>query len=325
MPLTDDHLKKDPRIQEAYANRNKPIAFGEQGIAVARIQFALDRLHYPLPKSISKSPGTGGADGIFGDETLGAVRKFQGGQGVKVDGMIGQHTLDKLDAALRRIGPSPTPPLPTPPAPGPDHATIIRTAFTRSRAAVGVAVLRLTALQSEINRVDGLRDMNKIVGITNLNRVFARDIALLARRLFISADPLSQVFRDNLRTVIGLISQNQLATSTFREDGIAGRCTATNFDPPGVPFAASNKPDPDPRVSLCNPFFDSNNADLQRDVITHEFFHLVGLADVKGVNNTQKALNNANTLAQIVAWTVDRTRQKNSDGGEPAIPPLPGS
>jgi hypothetical protein len=76
---------------------------------------------------------------------------------------------------------------------------------------------------------------------------------------------------------------------------------------------------------LCTPFFASKNPDLQRDVITHEFFHLVGLADVTGVTNTEKALNNANTLAQIVAWTVDRIRQRNSDGGEAAIPPLPGS
>jgi hypothetical protein len=244
---------------------------------------------------------------------------------VKVDGMIGQHTLDKLDAALKRSGPSPAPPLPTPPTPGPDHPTIISTAFRRSRSSVSIALLRLTALQSAINRVDGLSGMDKISGITILNRVFARDIALLALRLFIPADPMSPVFRDNLRTVIGLISQNQLATSTFKDDAIAGRCAATNFNPPGVPFAASNQTEPDPRVSLCTPFFASKNPGLQRDVITHEFFHLVGLADVTGVTNTEKALNNANTLAQIVAWTVDRIRQRNSDGGEAANPPLPGS
>ena len=53
-------------------------------------------------------------------------------------------------------------------------------------------------------------------------------------------------------------------------------------------------------------------------MITHEFFHLVGLEDIEGVDTTQKALDNANTLAQIVAWTVDRHRQKNSDGNEAA-------
>jgi hypothetical protein len=319
MALTDDLLKNDPRIQEAYANRNRPIAFSEQGIAVARIQRALDRLHYPLPKSISTAPVSGGLDGIFGSETLGAVRKFQLDQGLKVDGMIGQYTLDKLDAALKRSGPSP----PVPPPPGPDHATVIRKAFTSSREAVGFTLLRLLALKSELQRIDRLNGTDKLSALTNMTRAFAREIALLALRLFIPANPMSQTFRDTLDKVIDLIQQNQRATSTFKEDGDTGRCTASNFNPPGVPFAASNQTEPDPRVSLCTPFFTSNNTDLQRDVITHEFFHLVGLADVRGVSTTQQALNNANTLAQIVAWTKERSRQSNSDGNEAAIPPLP--
>ena len=133
---------------------------------------------------------------------------------------------------------------------------------------------------------------------------------------------MSQTFRDNLNKVVNLIQQNQSVTGKFREDGVARRCDRNNFKPPGVPFAASNKSEPEPRVSLCDPFF-ASNADLQRDVITHEFFHLVGLDDVEGVVTTQQALNNANTLAQIVAWTNDRQRQANSDGNEAAVPPIP--
>jgi hypothetical protein len=79
--------------------------------------------------------------------------------------------------------------------------------------------------------------------------------------------------------------------------------------------------DPDPRVSLCDPFFTSP-ADLQRDVVTHEYFHLVGLGD-HSVATTSEGLSNANTMTQIVALLFDRFRQHNSDGNEPAIPPLP--
>jgi hypothetical protein len=188
---------------------------------------------------------------------------------------------------------------------------------------VNAALLRMQALQSELQRIDGLNGISKVDAIRNMTRAFAREIALLELRLFLPPDPLSATFRDALGKVVGLIRQNQLATSTLRDDGVDGRCKATNFSPPGVPFAASNQTDSDPRVSICDPFFASNNADLQRDVITHEFFHLVGLADVTGVRTTAQALNNANTLAQIVAWTVDRRRQNNSDGNEAAIPPLP--
>ena len=57
-------------------------------------------------------------------------------------------------------------------------------------------------------------------------------------------------------------------------------------------------------------------------MITHEYFHLQGLVDTS-VNNTADAFRNANTIAQIVAFLSDRFRQRNSDGNELAVPPLP--
>ena len=105
MALTSSLLSKDTRIQQAYRDRNRPIAFGEaQSQSVARVQVALTQVGYSMPKSVS----TGGADGIFGDETLATVRQFQADNGLRVDGMIGEHTLDALDAALNRL-PAPPP------------------------------------------------------------------------------------------------------------------------------------------------------------------------------------------------------------------------
>jgi hypothetical protein len=109
------------------------------------------------------------------------------------------------------------------------------------------------------------------------------------------------------------VQLNIQATSGVIDQGNLGRCTASNFNPPGVPFAATTRTNPDPRVSVCTPFF-AQNDDMKRDVITHEFFHLLGLADVNAINNTADALNDANTVAQVVAYTHDRARTRDSSG-----------
>ena len=318
MALTSSLLSNDPRIQQAYRDRNRPMAFGEaQSQSVARVQLGLTQVGYPMPKSVSAA----GADGIFGDETLATVRQFQADNGLRVDGMIGEHTLDALDAALNRL------PSPPPAPPPPDHDAVIQTALRRSRAAVHMALARLMALQGTIEGVDKLNGPEKVAAIVAMARAFPREIAVVSKRLFVSQDALTGEFRDALDKAISLIRLNQAASSNIKDDGVTGRCDPKNFSPPGTPFGATNADQVDPRVSVCQPFFDTSLAftaqDLRRDVITHEFFHLVGLEDVTGVDTTEKALRNANTLAQIVAWIVDRHRQKNSDGNEAAIPPLP--
>jgi hypothetical protein len=281
-----------------------------------------------MPKSVTPA----GVDGIFGQETQSVVRQFQSRNGLRVDGMVGQHTLDKLDELLLKLPPGPPVPPPLPPTPTPTHEQTIRDAFQRSREAIGFVLPQLRFLEMDINRADQLEDLAKVIAIQTLGRVHARNIAVLSKRLFVE-DPLSTEFRAALRKVIELTEQNSRETSTIIDGGSTGRCDRNAANNKGrVPFAASTRNDPDPRVSVCDPFFPrlddtpaerAARADLQRDVLTHEFFHLVGLADVEGTDTTAKALNNANTLAQIVAWIKDRNRQVNSDGHEPAIPPLP--
>jgi hypothetical protein len=60
-------------------------------------------------------------------------------------------------------------------------------------------------------------------------------------------------------------------------------------------------------------------------VITHEFFHLVGLTDRPIIANTSDALEDANTMAQLVAYVHDRTRWNDSSGlsKPPVIYPAP--
>lgn len=68
---------------------------GSRGPAVKRLQEALIKLGYKLPRY--------GADGVFGAETEAAVRAFQAARKLKVDGIVGPQTWTALDKALAAL------------------------------------------------------------------------------------------------------------------------------------------------------------------------------------------------------------------------------
>jgi hypothetical protein len=293
------------------------------GPHVHKIQQALLRIAARDPKLRGKvviSAGEINAQ-TYGSSTAQAVLAYKKDRHIinlsyqtSADDIVGIMTISRLDDEIAGIEP-PVPPART-------HEQIITDALNRSRRSVAFALIQLRSLEAAINTAVGLDGNAKVLAIQTLGRVHARNIAVLSRRLFVG-DPLSTEFRSALRKAIVLTEQNARETSTIIDSAASGRCDSTVPQNHGVvPLAGTTRTDPDPRVSACTPFFASND-DLQRDVITHEFFHLVGLADATNVDNTDKALNNANTLAQVVAWITDRTRQVNSDGHEAAIPPLP--
>jgi hypothetical protein len=67
-----------------------------------------------------------------------------------------------------------------------------------------------------------------------------------------------------LTQVLALIRNNLLLPFTLRDEGTPADVL------PGNRFAATVASDPDPKVSVCDPFFASRR-DLQRDVVTHEY------------------------------------------------------
>jgi peptidoglycan hydrolase-like protein with peptidoglycan-binding domain len=285
--------------------------------AVQRIQQALVALGLQLPKSFPKGAGQP-PDGKFGSETMKAVIKFQQrvfpSQPAEWDGRVGKNTLAKMDAALPT---SPKPPAPPPPL---DPTKVIAGAKLRSRASLTVVLRRMVEFEAAIAAADGLNGPQKIVAIQGLVRIYARDIAIVADKLRTSSDPLAKEFRAALGGARGLVQRNLQANSGIIDGGALGRCAPTNFNPPGVPFAATTASDPDPRVSVCTPFF-AQNDDMRRDVLTHEFFHLLGLADMQAISSTADALNDANTVAQVVAYMHDRTRARDSSGlAAPTVP-----
>jgi len=233
--------------------------------AVQRIQMALAALGIALPKSFPKG-STKLPDGVFGSETTQGVKTFQKRvfpkQPDQWDGRVGKNTLTKLDSAL---GTSPTP---VPPPPPVDHAKVIEAAKLRSRASLNLVGLRMQALEDAIAAADRLDGNPKIIAVSVLARSFARDIAVVADKLRTKSDPLSKEFRAALASAKKLVQRNRQTTSGILDGGALGRCDPKASNSPGVPFAASRATDPDPRISVCTPFFAQNDA-MKRDVITH--------------------------------------------------------
>ena len=100
MTIGDGHDLKSSRfagdeVLEACYDKERVLRRGDSGSAVKKVQEALIILGIPVPKV--------GANGIFGDETELAVRSYQEARGLKVDGVIGQDTIESLDAEFPRV------------------------------------------------------------------------------------------------------------------------------------------------------------------------------------------------------------------------------
>jgi hypothetical protein len=204
------------------------------------------------------------------------------------------------------------------------HSEIIDRAFKDSRDSLGIALGHLRKLRDGIKGLPVTSDPAFNSAFVNLLSKHKRNIAVLSKRLMIvPPDPSGAEFRDKLDRVIDLCDRNLALGKTILDAGTTGRCAPSNpcTSGKGPYWACSDPSQPDPKTHVCDMFFNAS-PDLQRDVITHEYFHLLGLGD-NSVNNTADAMRNANTIAQIVAFLTDRSRQKNSDGREPAVPPLP--
>jgi peptidoglycan hydrolase-like protein with peptidoglycan-binding domain len=90
-------LGKDPQLRQVASN-TLLLSSGSQGTGVAQVQDLLASIGFRLPNSMSRK----GADGIFGPETQRVVKDFQQRNGLKVDGIVGPKTLDKLEQIIER-------------------------------------------------------------------------------------------------------------------------------------------------------------------------------------------------------------------------------
>lgn len=313
--LRSDELKDDAKLEACATSPGAHLRMGvHPGPHILKIQLALERLR---PTGPSISPAEKSAMS-YGATTAAAVLNYKKTHVPPIinssyqsapDNIVGQMTIRAIDDDLTG-------------APGIPRSVVADQAFDDSRAALRIALIHLRDLRADIRALPASSDPAFNGAMANLLAKRQRDIAVLAKRLLLTPDPSSKDFVDALDKVIVLCERNLTQGKTILVAGNTGLCDP--HDPrnaKGLPFAWTLKTQPDPKTHLCEPFF-ARSRDLQRDVITHEYFHLLDLADTS-VSNTGDALRNANTIAQIVAFLADRFRQRNSDGNEAAVPPLP--
>lgn len=110
MALNSPRFRWSSRLQQAERN-SPPMRRGERGQAVRLIQQSMIDLGIdPMTISIKRY---GSPDGIYGNETKAAVRKYQQSKSLSQDGVVGRNTMRALDADLPGAGPQ-LPPLPSP-------------------------------------------------------------------------------------------------------------------------------------------------------------------------------------------------------------------
>jgi peptidoglycan hydrolase-like protein with peptidoglycan-binding domain len=109
MTLISDRFARNSRLQAA-ARNSPPLKKNEPDReAVALVQQALVDIGFAMPISMSR----GKPDGIYGDETVNTVAKFQTQQALQRDGQAGRDTLHRLDSLFPPAGPEiPTPAIP---------------------------------------------------------------------------------------------------------------------------------------------------------------------------------------------------------------------
>jgi peptidoglycan LD-endopeptidase CwlK len=86
--------KRPPNYPSSSPQPKNYYELGDEGEKIKEIQQKLIKLGYQL---------NGGADGIFGQSTLNAVKQFQSKYGLAVDGIVGENTLKKIDEVLKQI------------------------------------------------------------------------------------------------------------------------------------------------------------------------------------------------------------------------------
>lgn len=303
MPLNSAQFAGDAALEACLVDDAAHVTPGAVGTHVLKIQLALETLEQiqlPSDEKDNFKYGPATADAVLHYKAIRRIINFD--IETDADNIVGKRTIRSMDDELV--------------AGGVTRATQLSVAHRSSRETVRAVLERLQGLRGEIDAAAALAEPDRTFEAGIVSTSHARDLQVLARRLVVSADPLDAQLRQGLSSVIDLLTQNLAQPVTVVDEGAAGRCA---IDP--TSFAFTQASDPDPKTSVCDPFFTASEF-LRRDVITHEYFHLVGLLDIS-VTNLTEALRNANTIAQIVAFLFDRDRQQNSDGNEAAVPSFP--
>jgi peptidoglycan hydrolase-like protein with peptidoglycan-binding domain len=278
----------NPRLEAAFDN-SPAMALGESSDAVRLVQEGLVAAGFSLPKSTKPS---GELDGIFGNETLEAVKAFQiefAAEGLvdasgRPDGRVGRHTMSKLDELAG--GSAPVPPQPQQP-PGTSAQNQVVTANAARLATLRFASLTMLALQQAVN--EGLN-------AAGIRKAFPTAVAAMDR--WLKAKPEDSDFATTVQTTLSLLNQNLGPSSGIgfppASDAICAvsPCLLRGF---GCTSSTAG-------VNVCQGFL-TINLDCQRDVLMHEFNHFIGMhkerSDRSSIAKPADAFDNADSMAEF--------------------------
>lgn len=165
------------------------------------------------------------------------------------------------------------PPSPTPPS-GSSDAAVIDKAWDASRSSLRFALNRLRLLQRQIKYFEDTD--GRTPAYEELRRHYRRDLAVVKRKLLLPDGITDPAFRKALANLIRLFEMNLALPKSLNAARDGGKCAGSP-----QPWAAGADGPYPPEIDLCTIWFNAD-ADLQRDVITRQYFRVIGVRDIGG-------------------------------------------
>ncbi len=264
--LTSPPLAQDETVQKAFHN-DPPLRASAPLDAIIRLQVALVRAGYPMPKSVQiDAECNASGDGKWGGETTATVRQFQTEHGVRPVGgwEAGHKTLGALDDWLAEHDICKK----EPPPPPPDDRVIVRVANAQRIDALRAAGVQLAIHRERVNQDNPTILEGPIIFNSRVTTAIEKWLKLPM------GFPGYVAFLD---TAIAALHKNQETHVSGDNTQIVVRrgpgCHPTD---PVNPYAHAFPGGP---VTVCDPWFDANSQ-CRAEVLAHEVFHVNGLAKV---------------------------------------------
>ena len=189
--LQSDLFKNDLKLEACATSPDANISTAKNNIGdpVRKIQEALAELDKAVidPSELAQKR--------YGKSTAAAVLKYKKARSIinpayqrDADDIVGVMTIKAMDTELHRGG-------------GTSHATVMDRAFDDSRVSLRAVQTLLTTLASDIAAVDAADGADKTQLMATFLLRHPRDVLVISRRLFVSADAFSPQFKAALARV----------------------------------------------------------------------------------------------------------------------------
>lgn len=327
MALQSRHFRGDAKLEAALVSDQAHIAPGSAGPHVLKLQQAL----------IELDGAQIAADGKYGPATAAAVLAYKQKRGIinrayqtAPDNIVGRMTIAALDKEM--LGKEA-------PAPGGEVCVLESSCpcDRPNRSAISLGFAVSSALVSAGGRPEDDADFRMVLALQDSRRTLREAIGKLDKmRQALAASqlpfgrPLSaddQKVLDSAVKWLNLTPSSKVATLFHLAQAVSlmrrnltiknSKGASPEMKRVSESFHAKVDGNPDNGIELGDPFFGADGRNCRRDVITHEFFHFLGVKHGGGalmgptirsaITTPAQALDSADNLAQLVAELTTAT------------------